>query len=253
MSSSSQFSSTLKYKLWRRRLSVSAPQLSVQRQVPWPIRLLMFVATLTVGGLITLWVVGRGNSTAGFNPVANLEQINNFRDQIEKLRTERDQFSSTVNAAESQINMERSSQQQLLMQVKTLESDNARLKEDLAFFESLLPADTGPQGISIRRLKVDTVAPNQLRYQLLAMQGGKGERQFIGNVQLVITAIQMGKSVMITFPDLKPAELDKFKLSFKHYKRVEGVLTLPEGTVAKTVQARVLENGQIRTQLSVNL
>ena len=63
----------------------------------------------------------------------------------------------------------------------------------------------------------------------------------------------MGKSVMITFPDLKPAELDKFKLSFKHYQRVEGVLTLPEGTVAKTVQARVLENGQIRTQLSVNL
>ena len=253
MSTSNQFSSSLKYKLWRSRLSVSAPQLRVQRQVPWPFRILFFAVTMALGGGIALWLYGVGNTVTGFNPVANREQMNSFREQIEKLRAERDQFSTTANAAESQINMERSSQQQLLMQVKTLQTDNDRLKEDLAFFESLLPADTGPQGISIRRLKVDVIAPNQLRYQLLAMQGGKGERQFVGNVQLIVSAMQMGKPVMITFPDLKPGELEKFKLSFKHYQRVEGVLTLPEGAVAKTVQARVLENGQIRTQLSVNL
>jgi len=50
-----------------------------------------------------------------------------------------------------------------------------------------------------------------------------------------------------------PTEQEKFKLGFKHYQRVEGVLTLQEGMTAKLVQARVLEKGQIRAQLSTNL
>jgi hypothetical protein len=251
--SSSPFSSSLKFKLWRRRLSVSAAHMTVRTQMPWYLKGLIILGTLLVGGALSLWTYGLENNIAGLNPAADRELLSNYKDQVEKLRTERDQFSTTVNAAESQINIERSAQKQLVMQVKTLETENARLKEDLAFFESLLPADTGPQGITIRRLKADILAPNQLRYQLLAMQGGKGDRIFAGNVQLIVTVMQAGKSAMITFPDGKPGEADKYKVSFKHYQRIEGVLTLPDGAVAKAVQARVLENGQIRTQMSANL
>ncbi|HEY0847363.1 MAG TPA: DUF6776 family protein, partial [Noviherbaspirillum sp.] len=154
---------------------------------------------------------------------------------------------------ESQLNIERSAQSQLATQVKTLVAENARLKEDLAFFESLLPNATGPQGIAIRRLKVDHIAPNQLRYRLLIMQGGKGDRRFTGTLQLAVTTLQDGKSAMMVFPEGVPGEQEKFKLNFMHYQRVEGVLTLPEGVSTKLVQARVLENGQVRAQLSANL
>ena len=58
---------------------------------------------------------------------------------------------------------------------------------------------------------------------------------------------------MISFPEPNSTEPDKYKLTFKHYQRAEGVLTLPEGAVAKTVQARILDKGQIRAQLSMNL
>ena len=49
--------------------------------------------------------------------------------------------------------IERAAHKQLAAQVKALEAENARLKEDLAFFDSLLPAGTGSEGISIRRLE----------------------------------------------------------------------------------------------------
>ena len=172
---------------------------------------------------------------------------------MEKLQLERDRLSATVNAAESQLNIERSAQKQLVIQVKALESANVKLKEDLAFFESLLPADASAQGVSIRRLKAEAVAPNQLRYQLLIMQGGKGQGQFNGNLQLAVSVVQGGKNVMMNYPDNAAGSADKFKLAFKHYQRVEGVLTLPDGVSMKSVQARVLNNGQIRTQLSTNL
>jgi hypothetical protein len=201
-----------------------------------------------------MWVYDMGRSFAGLNHSDNAKlQVALLKDQIEKLSAERDQFLSTVNASESRINIEKSVQAQLAAQVKTLEVENAKLKEDLVFFDSLLPASTGSQGISIRRLMAEAVAPNQLRYRLLVMQGGKGEHEFVGNLQLVVTVMQDGKSAMINYPDGKTGDAEKYKLGFKYYQRVEGVLTLPQGVLIKAVQARILDKGQVRAQQSVNL
>lgn len=213
----------------------------------------MLVILSGLVGAGVMWSYGSGRSFAKNQQDNVYDQLSIYKERVENLTVERDQLSTTVNAAESQLNIERSAQKQLAAQVKSLEAENTRLKEDLAFFESLLPNATGPQGVAIRRLKIDQIAPNQLRYRLLIMQGGKGDRRFIGNLQLAVTTLQGGKSAMMTFPEAVPAEQEKFKLSFMHYQRVEGVLTLPEDASTKLVQARVLENGQVRAQLSANL
>ncbi len=252
MSHSPSLFNSMKFRLWRRRMSVSSPRMAIKSQLPLPMRLLL-VAVIGMAGALAMWGYDAGLSLPSVRPENSREQIARYKEQIERLTAERDQFSTTVNSAESQLNIERSAQKQLAAQVRTLESENTRLKEDLAFFESLLPNATGPLGVSIRRLKVDQIAPNQLRYRLLVMQGGRGDHDFIGNLQLAVTVLKDGKSAMMTFPDGNPNEQGKYKLSFKHYQRVEGVLTLPEGAVTKLVQARVLEKGQIRAQQSANL
>jgi len=247
--STSPFNS-MKLRLWRRRMSVSSPKMTIRTRTPWPTRILI-VLLAVLAGAAAMWFYGDG----GFSPVTPDDarvQLAHYKEQLDKVTAERDQLSATANAAESQLNIERSAQKQLAAQVKSLEADNMRLKEDLAFFESLLPNATGPAGIAIRRLKIDQIAPNQLRYRLLIMQGGKGDRRFVGSLQLMVTTLQDGKSAMMTFPAV-PADQDKFKLSFMHYQRVEGVLTLPEGAATKLVQARVLENGQVRAQQAANL
>lgn len=253
MPSSNPFGSSLRMKLWMRRMSISAPRMTIKTQMPWYWRLTLAIVVVVVGGAGALWTYDLGRSLAGINPGVTRKQVAELKDELEKLRAERDQYSTTVNSAESQLNIEKAAQKQLVTQVKTLESENTKLKEDLAFFESLLPADTRSLGVSIRRLKAEIVAPNQLRYRLLIMQGGKGVKDFSGNLQLVVTVIQGGKSAMMIFPDGKMNDGDKFKLAFKHYQRVEGVLTLPDGVIMKAVQARVFQNGQIRTQQATTL
>lgn len=219
----------------------------------WPMRLILAsLAALAGAGAMWFYLAGAQGGN-GVQPDNTREQLAMYRERVDKLASEHDKLSTMANAAESQLNIERSAQRQLAAQVKSLESENTKLKEDLAFFESLLPNATGPQGVSIRRLKVDQIAPNQLRYRLLIMQGGKGDRRFAGQLQLALTTMQDGKSAMMTFPAGAPGEQEKFKLNFMHYQRVEGVLTLPEGAATKLVQARVLENGQVRAQLSANL
>ncbi|HJW53930.1 MAG TPA: DUF6776 family protein [Burkholderiaceae bacterium] len=227
--------------------------MTIKRRMPWPLKIIPVAIVAILGGTIALWAYDAGRSFTGLNPASNREQIDMLKAEVEVLRAERDRLSSTVNAAESQSNIEKSAQKQLVIQVKALEAENIKLKENLAFFESLLPADTGPSGLSIRRIKAEIVAPNQLRYRLLIMQGGKGEHVFVGNLQLVVTVLQEGKSAMISFPDGKLVDMDRFRLSFRHYQRVEGMLTLPEGVSIKSIQARVLERGQVRVQQTAAL
>lgn len=227
--------------------------MKVRPQWPLPLKVVLAGGAIALGTVAALWIFDLGRDLTGGNSRSNQKQLQTYQEQVEKLTAERDRLATLANAAESKLNIERAAQQQLAKQAKTLEADNLRLKEDLTFFESLLPADTGTRGISIRRVKAEMVAANQLRYRILLMQGGKGDIQFDGNLQLSVTGMQGGKSVIMLFPDSKAPDADKYKISFKHYQRLEGILTLPEGMTVKTVQARVLEKGQLRTQQSANL
>ncbi|MBS0309196.1 MAG: hypothetical protein JSS58_09515 [Proteobacteria bacterium] len=236
-------------------MSVAAPRMSIKSHLPWPLKLVVLVLVLGCAGAMAMWVYDLGRSFAGLSTGMSRAEEADLREKIVSLGSERDHYQSTANAAESRINMEKSAQAQLALQAKALETENAKLKEDLAFFEKLLPTSTGAQGVSIRSVQAELVAPNQLHYRILVMQGGKGTQDFNGNLQLTVTLLQGGKSAMMIFPDAKtaPVDADKYKLSFKHYQRMEGTLTLPEGAVTKAVQARILERGQVRAQQSTNL
>jgi hypothetical protein len=240
---------SLRATLGRRRPAIAPPRMRISTHRHWLERSIWLVAALLTGAAIAVFATKMQAGVAVFEQ----KVPGDSQEKLDSLRSERDRLSATVNAAESQLTIERSAQKQLVMQVKSLTSDNVKLKEDLAFFESLLPTDGAAQGVSIRRLKAEAVAPNQLRYQLLIMQGGKVSGQFTGNVQLAVSVVQAGKNVMLNFPDSSAGGTDKFKLAFKYYQRLEGILTLPDGVSMKSLQARILNNGQVRTQLSTNL
>lgn len=244
----------MKYKLIKRRLSIAAPSMTIRQRLPWPLRILLYIVTIVLGCAIIFWAYDLGMNFTGANARGMREEIATLGKQVKELTAERDQLSSMVNAAESQLNMVRATGNQFASQIKVLESENARLKEDLTFFESLLPTNIGTQGIAIQRFRADMVTPNQLRYRLLVIQGEKNTREFSGDLGLTVTVMQGGKSVMINYPDHKSStDSARFKLSFKYYQRVEGIITLPEGATVKAVQARVMGNGQVRAQQAVNL
>lgn len=247
----------MKLKLLRRRLSIAAPTMMIRQRLPWPVRLLANILLVVIGFSIVFWVYDMGSSFTGANGKNLKDQIVTLSEQVRELHKERDALATKVNEAESQLNIARATSDQLVDQLRTVEGDNVRLKEDLAFFESLLPTNIGAQGITIQRLKVDMVAPNQLRYRLLVLQGGRGRQQqmFDGNLQISATVSQNGRSSVMHFPEgiLAAPEGNKYKLSFKYYQRVEGILTVPEGSTVKAVQAKVLANGQVRAQESANM
>jgi len=243
----------VKYRLLQRRLSISAPKMTIKRHLPWPLQALLWIVALAVVVAVAVWTYQLGGRALPALQGDSGEQMEALSDQVKKLAAENERLQSAANASQNELKIAQTAQSQLAVQVKNLEAENNRQKEDLAFFDSLLPTNLGVPGITIQRFKAERAGPSQVRYRVLVMQGGAATQQFAGNLQLSVTVWQAGKSAIINFPEANSTDLARYRLAFKYYQRVEGVVSLPEGATIKSVAVRVLDRGQVRAQQSVDL
>jgi len=237
----------MRWKLLRRRLSVSAPRVIVRRQLPWPLRWAAAAVMLGFSGAIALWAFELGKDIAGLDRQARAE-LGQLRAEAARLRQERDQAQSLAHTADSLLKAERAAQEKLALQLRQLEARNLSLQADLGFFERLLPAVPGEPGVAVRGLQAEPVMPGRLRYQLLLMQSGRPGASFSGSCELTLAGTLDGKPWMLTAPTRpQPVHL-------KQYARLEGVIEHPPGAVVKTVQVKVTDDsGTVRTTHTIRL
>jgi hypothetical protein len=246
----------MRRKLWLRNMSVSAPRVTVRSSLPWPMRALLgfLAAALAAAAGIAIYEYGR--DIAGPDRRQLATEIEQLTTQLHETAAERDRGDALANAYEGELKVERAAQEQLMQQVRTLEDETTRLKEDLAFYDSLLPAGKSDKGIVIRsfRLQPDDES-SRMRFRLLIQQSGKADRDFVGSVQMEVRFTQNGGTFIYELPeaDATSERTKAFELSFRHYQRLEGAFTLPSGAVAHSVLVRVVAAGETQTQQSFTL
>lgn len=240
----------MRWKLLRRRLSISAPRVIVRSHLPWPLRWVVLALALGFSAAVALWAFEFGREIAGLDrtvmaaapaPVA-VEQV-----ELAQMRSERDKAQSIANTAESLLKTERTTQERLASQIKALEAENMALKGDLSFFERLLPT-SGKADLVVRGLQAEVVGRGQLRYQLLVMQQGKSPAEFRGRYELTLRGQLGGQSW-----SQAPAGAQR-SLQFRQYQRVDGTLEFPALAVVEALQLRVLDaQGGVRASQDVSL
>jgi len=257
----------VKLKLLARRLSVSAPKMTVRRHVPWPLRAASFAALLVLGAAAALGLWHALVSDSLFErqalqeKLALIEQrigVENAERQREIAERQREsaelqRLSAQINAADSRLKMEQTAVERMAAQVRTLEAENARLKADLAYLESLLPAGESEGVIAVRRFEVQADAqPGRMRYRALLMQGGRSEKDFEGSLQLLVLFESEGRRTTVLVPD--PADGEALaRVSLRRHQRIEGSFEVPAGARVRSVQLRVLEGNTVRAQQTVVL
>jgi hypothetical protein len=235
----------MRWKLLRRRLSVASPRVIVRRHLPWPLRWAVWALVLGFSGAIALWAFELGKNLAGLDRAAK-QELAQLRVEVAQLRAERDRAQSIADSADSLLKTERSTQESLTQRLRQLEDETMALRADLGFFERLLPA-VG-DGVAVRGLQVESLAPGQLRYQLLMMQSGKTPSEFRGRYELLLAGVDEGGKPWLSRGAKGQA------LKFNQYARVEGVIDHPDGAVVKTVQVRVIDSsGAVRATHTVKL
>ena len=241
----------------RRRFGIAADQVSIRAAWPWYANVVA-VAALAAG---LVWAAGlvfqvfQGLSHPGTTELQL--KIESQQSHIGELERENLELRSTVQAGGSNLQIERSTQDQLSKQVKALSEENARLKQDISLFEGL----SGGSGLApTATVSVLTVEPEdgggRYRYRLTAgLSGGRDtkDREFRGQYQLVVKMQQGGQTAIMTIPQSNDTGREKFVLKFRQFQRAEGVFQVPDGAVPASVEARLLSDGVIRASKTITL
>ncbi len=236
----------MRWKLLRRRLSVSAPRVIVRSHLPWPLRWAVAAVVLGFSGALALWAFETGKDLAGLEADAKAE-LARLRVEVQQLRDERDRAQSIANAADGIIKAERATHDRLAQDLRQAQSRAQDLEADLGFFQRLLPAAPG-QPLQLRALQAEASAPGRTRYQMLVMQPGKSPAEFQGRYDILLGGTLDGQPWSMTLPGgAQP-------LAIRQYARVEGLIDHPAGVVLKTVQARVTDaQGAVRATETLRL
>jgi hypothetical protein len=241
----------MRLRLLVRRLTISAPRVAVRSAMPWPIRWIVLALVFGFCAAIALWAFEFGKDIAGLDRgvKAKLQEtqadLANLREEIATLKVELDKAQTIANTADMLLTAEKAAQERLAVQNKQLESVNQSLRDDLGFFETLIPA--AGSGVEIRRLQADNLNARELKWQVLVMQSSKNSPEFSGQLTLNFTGELNGK------PWMGALAGGALPFKVKQYGRVEGVYEIPLQVTIKGVTAKVMDGATTRAMQTIEL
>ena len=240
----------------RQRFGIAAPKVSVRTHVPWYLRWLGLAVALVLSVALAAWTWDAGRRFAGFDRSEVDQELSAARAELDKQRAELERLRAIANAADSKVAIERTAQQKLAQQIRSLEQENARVREELALFESMLSSETAVAApLSVLRFKVEPdVLPGEFRYRLLLLaSGSRRGRDFQGRLELAVSLTEDGRSAIITVPGQGESEGSAFRLSFKHFQRIDGSFRVSPKARVGSVQLRVYETGSAEPKVTQNV
>ena len=258
------------FRFMRRRMTIAAPKMSVRTHIPWYWRGLFWILVFSISIATAAWMYDAGRKFAGFDRNEVQQELTDLRALSAKLTTENAALKADTNAAGSRLSIEQTAQRRLADQVKALEMDNTRLKEDLALFEGAVAVNRKEGSFAINNFKVD-IDKGRLRYRMLlsrgvrtgSILGGNQEPEFAGRVEFHLFETVPGRTPegksdapaggMIRLPSTEEAGADNYRVKFRYFQRMEGELILPAGSNPKQIQVRLLEGDKVKATQTVNV
>lgn len=230
---------------------ISAPRMAVRAAIPWYWRWLGLIALALVILMLSRVAYDFGKKFAGFDQSEADREAQRLGDSNARLQQELAQARGQLAQGERQLQMERATYGDLVKQMKALTEENATLKEDLAFFQTLMPSGGKEGGVAINRFLVQNDAlPGEYRYRLLLTQTGQRSKDFQGSLQFVVNLQQDNRKVVMTLPAEDDKDSRGFKLNFRFYQRIEGTFRVAPNAVVKSMQVRVFESGSREPRLT---
>ncbi len=244
----------MRLRLLMRRLTVSAPRMAVRSALPWPFRWAMLAIVAGFCAAIGLWAFEFGKNIAGLDS-GTQEQLQQARTenaalriQLEGVNAERNKAQSVANTVDTLLTTEKVAQEKLLDMNKQLAAENQRIKDELGFFEQLIPATGANAGqVAIRGLQVELLKSGELKWQVLVVQASKNPVEFDGQLEVSFSGVDNGKPW--TGRDRNGTQAFKVK----QYGRVEGLYQPPAQVVVKGITVRVLEGKTVRATQSAKI
>jgi hypothetical protein len=237
----------------RQTFGISAARMAVRIEHSWRLKIPLALILLGLVAGMWWWGFDFGQFLGGFNRGEMAQTRARLEAELVQLREDNAKLRVRSTELESDLAMARGAQNTLSRQTLDLQSENTQIKEELAFLQQLF-SDSGKQGaISIQRLSAERASDDLYRYSLLIVRGGKPTDEFAGRLTMEANLVDKNGPLTIELPEAQPDLASALELKFKYYQRVEGTISVPPGSQLKSLQAKVLEQGQTNPKATRSL
>jgi hypothetical protein len=168
--------------------------------MPWPVRALTLLLILALGAALGSGLYEYARRVAGLAPPISSTELAQLRADAQRLTTENERLQNRLNESDGRLTIERAARDQLAAELRTAQKEAGDLRNDLAFFEQLIPADPSQNQVNIRSAELERDGQT-LRYRVLLMRGGRPSGEFKGTLQFSASGVRAGSSATI---DLRP-------------------------------------------------
>jgi hypothetical protein len=128
--------------------------------------------------------------------------------------------------------------------VSTLQSEIADLKLEVAFYRDILSSTEPDKGPHVRGFKLRNFGGSgRYRYRLVLTHVNKDDKVANGHVDVEIRGRRSGAKKSYSLVDVAEPESGDLAFNFKHFRRIEGILQLPDGFSPEEVRVAVYEDG----------
>lgn len=225
----------------RRKFGITAPRLAVKVVWPWYMRVL-FALLLVLVGFVCGQILG-GKVVVGTSSSLSAE--------LRKLQQENDTLRTNTVNAERQSQVGLAAQSDLAKQMAVLQDQDTKLKEDLAFYKSILD-EGGTNGVlKLHSIKLNRGSQSgEYEYHILLAQSGRHDKMVQGSLQFVMIDPKTSAKQVLSYKGQQA-----IKINFKYYQRIEGSFVVPASVDSPSVEVQVFEPkaGQPKLTQTLNL
>lgn len=238
----------------RSKTNISAPVMVVKAHVPWYKRVLLAAIGLLLIALLAYgaYETGKGTGKVENGNVATndpaLEQILEASNCLKKYN---EALCTQIADLVRQLQISNATRVDLAKQVKSLDEENERLREDLSLFQRLISGndEAADTELVVHRFSLEpSQIPGEYLYTLLLAQGGKRLKNFIGSLEFAVELKQDDDKKLISLVDENASK--GFPVDFRYYHRLEKSFQVPTETVVESLQVRIFENGESKPILT---
>jgi hypothetical protein len=190
-------------------------------------------AALTVSvvlGLLALYgAFELGRYEAGFRIVDSVRGALSTSAQIRALEAQNAEQHTQLEAAEVARRVDREGYKQVERSLGDMQSQIARLNQDLSFYRGLVQPAT-IASVKVQQMQILPEAEaGQFRLKFVLMQAGKPSGIVAGNATLSVDGLLQGKPVSLSFSQLSPSRRPSLPYSFRYFEDYDEPVQLPAG------------------------
>jgi hypothetical protein len=170
-----------------------------------------------------------GRYDAGFRVVDSVRGALSASARIRSLEAENEKQRSQLEAAEVARRVDREGYKQVERSLGDMQSQIARLNQDLSFYRGLVQPDSVIH-VKVQQMQiVPETGLGQYHLKFVLMQTGKPDKEVAGSALITIDGLQQGKPSSVTLGQIASSRRVSLAYSFRYFQDYDEPIQLPQG------------------------